>query len=206
MAGAHAGFQAAIRARMLPAGGPRGGALRTVRPSGSARRLVPAQHASTADAKQGANRRMATGGPSGARNGVTGRRRGMARTGGGPSTRICLWIGLAGATTPAPATPTMSGQAGPAGHNAAAIRKMATKAPMRRVGCIARTQPPQRSSGRSITVTSRPLRAGSMRTGGPGRNRTDVRGFAVRCMATLPPGRRRRASRTGNRPARGGET
>ena len=25
--------------------------------------------------------------------------------------------------------------------------------------------------------------------GGPGRNRTDVRGFAVLCMATLPPGR-----------------
>src|SRR6185369_6661707 len=25
--------------------------------------------------------------------------------------------------------------------------------------------------------------------GGPGRNRTDVRGFAVPCMATLPPGR-----------------
>ena len=27
--------------------------------------------------------------------------------------------------------------------------------------------------------------------GGPGRNRTDVQGFAVLCMTTLPPGRRR---------------
>ena len=30
-----------------------------------------------------------------------------------------------------------------------------------------------------------------MGNGGPGRNRTDVRGFAVLCMATLPPGRKR---------------
>ena len=34
-----------------------------------------------------------------------------------------------------------------------------------------------------------PARTGPKRAGGRGRNRTDVRGFAVPCMATLPPGR-----------------
>src|SRR6185436_3513777 len=41
--------------------------------------------------------------------------------------------------------------------------------------------------------------------GGPGRNRTDVRGFAVLCMATLPPGRKRPDQETPDRAAVFGE-
>jgi hypothetical protein len=35
--------------------------------------------------------------------------------------------------------------------------------------------------------------------GGPGRNRTDVRGFAGPCITTLPPGRRRAIARRDRR-------
>ena len=44
-----------------------------------------------------------------------------------------------------------------------------------------------RAQALMISVAERSM----ARNGGPGRNRTDVRGFAVLCMATLPPGRKR---------------
>lgn len=46
-------------------------------------------------------------------------------------------------------------------------------------------QSPQR---RNIADNKKPAEAGFRNTGGLGRNRTGVRGFAGRCMTTLPPG------------------
>src|SRR5690606_17896412 len=42
-----------------------------------------------------------------------------------------------------------------------------------------------------IKKPRRPDICGALRTGGRGRNRTGVHGFAIRCMTTLPPGLKR---------------